>query len=223
MIRSNRWTLLIATVLMCMLVLGCAKKTTTKPTEQSQNPKPSIDATAVGEPRSAGFEEMRRSLVGIWLGQTGIDTDKLQQKLAALEGDSKAELESLVQDFMTTIMAIDFRDDGTMDSEIELTFGGQDLELEASHGTWKIIEVQQNCVTVATVEQLADGTIEESQQSFEFHEDRSMLVTTVPAQNGLRDLNPRLVFHREFLTPPNDMAATDEQTNPSGTTSGRLR
>jgi hypothetical protein len=205
-----------------MLVPGCAKKTSTNPTEQSQDHQPS-DATAAREPKSARFEEMRCSLVGIWLGQAALDMDKLQQKLAALEDDSRAELESLVQDFMTTIMAIDFHDDGTMDSEIELTFGGQNSELETSHGTWKIIQVQQNSVTVATVEQLADGTIEESQQSFEFHEDQSVLVTSVPVQNGLLDLNPRLVFHREFLTPPNDMAATDEQTNASAATGGRFR
>ncbi len=223
MMRPSGWTLLIATVLVCMLVSGCAKKTSTTPTEQSQNPKPSIDATAVVEPKSAEFEKMRRSLVGIWLGQADIDVDKAQQRMAALEGDDRAQLESLVGDFMTTIMAIDFRDDGTMDSEIELTFGGQDSELEASHGTWKIVDVQQNCVTVATVEQLADGSVEESQQSFEFDEDRNVLVTTVPVQNGLRDLNPRLVFRREFLTPPTDRVATDEQSDPSKTTPGRTR
>lgn len=208
---------LLATAFLCACLTGCGEsKTEPAPTEDSTTSgSENGDETAAMDP--AQRQQMQNVLVGVWLGMPQLNQERLEQKLATLDADAKARLLTFVQNFKTTVMAIEYRADGKVYSEIQVTVDNQPV-FEASEGNWKVARASENRVSISTVENLADGKISQSTSDYTLYEKNNVMVTTVPTHAELADLNPQMVFTRENLD-----SVTAEAQNISGQPAPAIR
>ena len=189
---------LFVVALLCVSLTGCGEsKTEPAPSETAPaSGSESSDETAANNP--AQRQQMQNILVGVWLGMPQLNQEQLEQKLATLDADAKNRLLTFVQNFKTTVMAVEYRADGKVYSEIQVNVDNQPV-FEASEGNWKVTRASENRVSINTVENLPDGKLSQTTSEYTLFEKNNVMVTTVPTHPELADLNPQMVFTREYL------------------------
>lgn len=185
---------LIATVFLCASLTGCGETPTavTSASEEANSDTGSVTAS------DADYQKMQNALVGVWLGIPQLDQARLKEKLTTMDADAKTRLLTFVENFKTTVMAIEYCGDGKVFTEIQVNVDNKPV-FEASEGNWKVVAASQNRVSVNTVENLPDGKLSQSKSDYTLYENNNVMVTTVPTHPELADLNPQIVFTRENL------------------------
>jgi hypothetical protein len=179
---------------------GCGTSTETNQTEYSQ-PKPALEPEQPQRDLVAGVP-LDQKLVGVWLGEAYLDESRLELKLQTLPPQQQQEILQRARTFMTTMMAVDFRADGTLENDGEVTpVGGTPIRLGGS-GTWRAIESNENKLLIETTEKLADGTISTTKQLYRFYPDGRQVALTIE-MDELDGCSPMIIFTRQHLSPTN--------------------
>lgn len=177
---------------------GCAKESATEakkepPVSQTQTVNENDIAQKAVTPVAQSPQ-----LVGVWLGEAKLDMVKLQQKLDQMPPDYRRAAEAKAKSFLSMVMGVDFRADGTVESEVELfSLDGQKLH-DGSLGAWKVVSVDGDNVHVENQENLSDGSISINQNVYQFLTADTMKLD-VDAVEDLKDCSPQLIFTRQIL------------------------
>jgi len=209
---STRVVFLVSGICLA-LVTGCANDKAADEEASVQrasidNAQASIDSTPARELVSA--KDANR-LVGIWLGTASIDEGKLQAKLDQLAVENRNGAIAKAQSFLSTTMAIEYKEDGSVENDLELVSVDGRLLRDGSIGTWRIVESVGDGLLIETEETLSDGTIATNQFDYKFAEDGTQFVLPVPVSEELQGCDATLVFKRQTL-PVVNVADRDLQT-----------
>lgn len=212
-VTKHNSTGFIAVALFCGLLvchmLGCAKS-------ESQ---PNNDAATQHQPpevqqRRDQVAEARPALLhGVWLGGATLDETKLQQKLDSLPPAQQQVALAKARSFLSTLMAIEYRKDGTVENDLEIISVDGQLLRDGSVGNWNVVKQSANQVVVETQEQLSDGSTTTDQFVYHFFEDGSGFSLSVQTDDDLDGCDAMMVFERQMLPPTNVASGgSDTQT-----------
>ncbi len=192
--------ILLLTVVSIVGFSGCGNSTETNQTEYLQ-PQPAMEPEQPQRDLVAGIP-LEQKLVGVWLGEAYLDESRLELKLQTLPPQRQQEILERARTFMTTILAIDFRADGTLENDGEVTpVGGTPIRL-GGNGTWRALESNENKLLIETTERLVDGTISTTKQLYRFYPDGRQVALTVE-MDELDSCSPMIIFTRQHLSPTN--------------------
>jgi hypothetical protein len=168
------------------------------------------ESAAVQQDLLAGVNA-KQQLIGVWLGQALLDEEALLQKLKPLSPPQRTEVLRSAEEFLTTVMAMELRGDGSMEKEFEITpNGGQPLR-DGGSGAWRIVESKGDQAVMETTATLFDGTVVTDRQLLRFYPDGNRLAVSVQLGDTLAGCNPQIVLYRQPL-PDADLAERDEGT-----------
>jgi len=98
-------------------------------------------------------------------------------------------------------MAIDFRNNGTVENEVEIqSVDGQTFQ-DRSFGTWKVVEEKPNGLVVETKEEMPDGSIVSSNIFYQFLGDKDHIAIVPPVADELTGCESYIIFERRALAP----------------------
>lgn len=192
---------LILSVTICF-AMGCSGDTGEKVASKEVSAIGQARAATIDAPGAAGDK-----LVGVWLGGAYLDENILSQRLKELPQEKADELMRKAQYFAGTIMAIEFRPDGTLENEIEITPPGADMINEVGEGTWKIVEAKDDAFVVEISERNPDGSVATTQKAYKFYEDGNHFAVSIPLGEILGECNPLIIFERQNLAPQTGILA----------------
>jgi len=179
-------------------VIGCVK-----PVGDDSNSEGPTDASQVQLKRDSVTSISPQLLTGVWLGQASLDREKLQQKIAGLSPPQQQVVAAKATSFLTTVMAMDFRSDGTVENEIEIvSIDGQSLR-DGSIGQWKVVESTTDGLMVETAEKLANGSIVTDKMFYRFFDDGNQVAISARVSEDLEGCDTMIVFERRTLLPTN--------------------
>lgn len=161
------------------------------------------DATANHSPVS-----IQQSLVGTWLGHTVIDEQMLEQQLTKMTLAQQEEAVLQAEGLLSTVMAIQYRGDGTMESAIEVTPLGEPTIKAMSVGQWRVADFQQDRVMVESQESDSEGVTSVNKNVYRIYPDRNAFAMTVPTSPLLSGCDVLMIFERQATLPAANMAET---------------
>lgn len=181
----------LISVLVCG-VFGCAKK---EPSEPATGDKSTSQSQAqldqVAEIPSA------QQLPGVWLGEAVLDEVKLHHKVRQLPYESREVALAKARSFLSTVMAIEYRSDGTLENDLAIvSIDGQILR-DDSFGSWRVVESKDDGLVVETQEQLSDGTVATDQVFYKFFDGGNRFAMAVPVNEDLQGCDAMMVFERQ--------------------------
>ncbi len=163
-------------------------------------------ATALGQSGTAGEVSARvygpqelavMKLDGIWAGVGYLDQEKLTKQLESMpEGDAKEILMHKAGTFLSIVAAMEFRADGQLETDMEITGEDGEVVREPTIGTWKIIEVRDSRRLVELNETLDDKSERSTRQLIQFYEDGQHIAVVIESDPALADFNPLIVMER---------------------------
>ncbi len=198
---------LCLTLLGLTVLTGCAKGD--KEDSSASRQEPQASQPVKNQPNK------NDRLVGVWLGTASINESKLQGKLEQLAPEQRNGIIARAKSFLSTTMAVEYREDGSVENDLELVSVDGRLLRDGSVGTWQIVESQGESLLIETVEQHSDGTTSTNRFDYKFVGDGSKFVMAVPVSEDLQDCDATLEFKRVDLMPVNapiNVAEGDMQT-----------
>ncbi len=184
------WTLtLVLSVTVCF-VLGCGG-----------------DSDSVSEARTTTNTELATAdhsgaadkLVGVWLGEAYLDENMLVQRIENLAQPQVDDIIRKAQYFVGTVMAIDFRPNGTLENQIEISAPGVEPISQVGEGTWRIVGVDGESLVVEIAESNPDGSKTMSRKAYRFSDGGERFAVSIPLEDVLGECNPMIVFERQYL------------------------
>ena len=137
------------------------------------------------------------TLNGYWAGVAYLDMDKLQEKLA---GTKDVDLQNLIklqaQMFLSMVSVVNFKPNGTVESELEVNDENNEVVTEAIVGRWKVVESRDSKFLVDVLESQESKSSVTVRKLFQFYEDGEHMASPVETSPELADLNPLIVFER---------------------------
>lgn len=167
---------------------GCAK-------QEAAPASPESNATETETENQTAQQDLGQQLVGVWLGQAQVDPVRLQEKLQSTDEAERAALQRTVQNFLTTVIAIQYTADGQVEHDIEMTVDGGPPLRESSIGKWKVVGQSGRQVEIEVVEQLSDGSTAETRKRVTVGPEGNRIELEAPI--GIDGIGARLVLERQ--------------------------
>ncbi len=179
------------------LSIGCAERPAPVSAADSQQDRsPAAVATGVSSENTTPAP-LTDVVVGTWLGQATLDEVALEQKLAQLPADEQERVFVIAENFLSTLMAMDVRNDGTIESEIEMQPMGDRPIRDSTVGQWQATQIDNDQLAVELEELAADDSTVITKRSFRFYPDRNAFVMSVPIPAELEGCQAMMIFERQ--------------------------
>ena len=206
-IRTSKLSLLACLTAFTIGLTGCGK---TKPID----PAPKTKTTQSESPHDkVATTSMHQKLTGVWLGWASLDQSRLQEALSQLPPAQRAVTAAKAKSFLSTVMAIDFRRDGTVENDLEIVATNGQVLRDGTTGNWTVLESTIQGVLVETTETIADGSVSRAQKRYQFLSSENEFAMPVEVDAELSQFNARMVFQRQSLPPTNvAKGSTNSQT-----------
>ncbi len=137
------------------------------------------------------------NLTGHWAGVSYLDETKLKQKYDSLTDPAQKEaLVRAAEAFLSLVVAVEYKANGTMESDVEMLSTGGEVVREVVVGTWRVVETKGLKLIVEIQERVPDKTPEPVRKFFQFYEGGDNLATPIETAAELTELNPLIVFER---------------------------
>ncbi len=198
--QAGQWNWLILVTLFAMV--GCNGSTGSPATDNGQSSTPESTEKQQKQELIASAD-VHQKLVGAWLGSAFLDEQRLVEKLESLPNDRQTAAVNLADEFLTTVVAMDLRQDGSLELEIEVTpFGSQPLR-DGGVGTWRIVETSADQVLIEMRTKLSDGEVTTDRHRFRYYPDGNQIAQLVPLGADLDPCNPVIILHRQPVSQTN--------------------
>ena len=160
------WTLVLVVSVTFCFVLGCGSE-----------PKLANDAgkTLDSAATNVHYSDEAEKLVGVWLGEAYLDENRLAERIENLTQPQVDDIIRKAQYFVGTVMAIDFKPNGTLENQIEIAPPGVEPISQEGEGTWRIVEVREEGVVVEIAELNPGGSKTVSRKAYKFYDDGEQL------------------------------------------------
>lgn len=186
----GRWLL---SAIVCLL-FGCSNSNPPSDTDQ----KEPTTQSSMPQDQVATVSPVVQ-LTGVWLGEAAMDEAKFEQKLSQLAPGQQQLTLAKARSFMSMVMAVEFRNDGTVENGVEIVSTDGQVLRDSSIGKWKIVSAENNDFVVEIQETLSDGTIATDQNVYTFLPDGDRFAMSVIVSEELQGCNPMMVFQRKSL------------------------
>lgn len=187
-------TVMVAAI---MLTTGCAERpapVSSANDQQEQSPAAvAMNASGANAPAAS----LTSMAVGTWLGQAIMDETTLEQKLEQLPAAEQERVFVIAENFMSTVMAMDIRQDGSIESEIEMQPLGERPIRESTVGQWRATQVDNDQLAVELAELAADNSTVVTKRNFRFYPDRNAFVMSFPIPPELEGCEAVIIFERQ--------------------------
>ena len=189
----------ICVALAAVVCVGCGKP---KPKPANETP-----ANETGMIQFRSTQEAQQSLAGLWLGRAVINEDTLKSLLAGMTEPQQQALLKESQTFVSTEMAMQLANDGSMETAIEVTpVGAQPIQGQ-TFARWNVLEAQGNQVIVETTQQDENGKTTQSQTTYTVSADGNRIVMQANVASALAQCEPLIYLDRQvdarFAEAPN--------------------
>ncbi len=199
---------LVATLAGCgLLSLGCG--TDSGPTKLSGG---SVDVSPSDPQGAVVNTELEQHLVGVWLGDARIDQAELEARFHKLSPEKQLELESIVGNFLSTVMAMQYTGEGIFEEDVEMTINGRESVRDASLGSYQVLSTSGDTLKLKVNEETPDGSIRTSERLVRFSADRTQCEVTVPLGAEWNDINAKIVFTKQDMSSVADQSAPNTST-----------
>jgi len=210
--KNLAWIKKLAPVLFLGLLIatvGCGETDTASDSNQAtEEVQPTVQQASHGDeiaPPTAS------SLTGVWMGKAKMDLEKFQQKISQLDPETQKQVNVKAQRFLSMVMAMEFREDGTVENEVEILSPEGKMVRGGSVAGWLVMETSPHALMVQVQERLQDGTIASDKMYYQFSADRNQIAIHAPVAEELQGCDAMILFNRQSL-PPTNVAA-----RPTGT------
>ena len=177
--------------------VGCAEQSASvSSTDDAQEQGPAAIATGVAR-KEAPAAPLSQAVVGTWLGQATLDDSVLEKKLEQLPVDEQERVFVIAENFLSTVMAMDVRDNGTIESEVEMQPLGEDPIHDSTVGQWRATQVDRDQLAVELAELAEDNSTVVTKRSFHFSSDRNAFMMSLPIPNELQGCQAVMIFERQ--------------------------
>ena len=176
----------------CLCGGGCSPSGGDNPAGEPQ------DQTGQTNVDQVASMELDSRLIGIWLGTPAIDQDKVRARLADLDESRREGARQRVDVFMSTVMAMEFTEQGTVENDVEMQIDGKTAR-ETSLGRWRVTGRTADSVNIIVEETLADGTQITTRKTVRIDPSGNQIQFDVPLGEPLEAVDSRLVFKRQVL------------------------
>lgn len=186
----------LSLLILCGLVisLGCSsEKKATHPTGETKPADKTADTSTESGPRV--LTQAEQKLAGVWLGAAVLKEDLVEAEFEA-KADDEARLAFVneAEAFLSTIVAIHFKRDGTFEQDIELAATGA---RQTGSGTWRVTGQQDSKLIVQLTELDAEGNEIQAENLYQFYPDGNRFAMPAPVVDSLTKCSPLLVFSRQ--------------------------
>lgn len=176
------------------IAIGCSsEKKETKPADE----KKSADKTAATstDTGSRVLTQTEQKLAGVWLGAASLKEELVEAEFEARTADEdKLAFVNEAEAFLSTVVAIHFKRDGTFEQDIELVATGA---RQTGSGTWRVTGEQGDKLVVQTTELDADGNEVQAEYLYKFHPEGNEFAMPAPVVDSLTKCSPQLIFSRQ--------------------------
>lgn len=182
--------------------VGCAERPAVVSSidlQVEQDQSPATIATGVAD-QSATTAPLSQAVVGTWLGQAMLDEPTLERKLEQLTPDEQERVFIIAENFLSTVMAMDVRNDGTIESEVEMQPLGEAPIRDSTVGQWRATQTGADQLAIELEELAEDDSTVLTKRSFQFYPDRNAFVMPVPIPEELKGCQAIMVFERQSAT-----------------------
>jgi len=187
--------------LVVTIVAGCGSGDTTGANDHSSQ------AVATSSKSNTVKDQIHNKLVGVWLGGAYLDESILATKIADFPDEEIDDCLRRAQLFAGTVMAIEFKPDGSLENEIEIIPPGGQPQRERGVGTWQVVQIADEGFVVEVAERHDDGSVSKSQRLYKFYEDGDHFAVSIPLDDVLGECNPLIIFERQDLGPQEGVLA----------------
>ena len=191
----NGWAV-SSLVLGSFMTLGCGDSATSQTPSQPGQPQTN---SAESEPDLVATAPFQQKLIGVWLGEAFLDEARLLQKLQSLPVQQQETTLQLAEEFLSTAIAFDFRSDGSLETDIEITRLDSQPIRDGGAGNWRVLETSSDAALVETTTQLADGSTVTDQRQYHFGADSNRVVIMVDLGVELDGCGPAIVLRRQLV------------------------
>jgi len=179
------------------LSVGCAERPAqVSSAGDQQDQSPAAVATG-GSNANTPAVPLTSVAVGTWLGQAILDEASLEAKLKQLPADEQERVFVISENFLSTVMAMDIRKDGTIESEVEMKPMGDRPIRDSTVGQWRATQVDNDQLAVELAELAEDNSTVITKRSFRFYPDRNAFVMSVPIPTELQGCEAVMIFERQ--------------------------
>lgn len=194
----------------CVLVLGSVacmmagcNSSDTSGSQETKNEKSAASTQTASTQSAEASVKQSQKLAGIWLGEALLDEKKFEQRISQLPPQQQQLILAKAQSFLSMVMAIEFRSDGTVENGVEIVSTDGQILRDSSSGVWKVVGAENNDLFVEIQESLSDGTVAKDQKVYSFSADGDRFALAVPVSEELQGCDARLVFQRKQLPSTN--------------------
>lgn len=189
---------IVSTVMAATIALsvGCAERPAQVSSADQQDQSPAAVATGDSNANAAAVP-LTSVAVGTWLGQAILDEASLEKKLEQLPADEQERVFVIAENFLSTVMAMDIRQDGTIESEVEMQPMGNQPIRDSTVGQWRATQVDNDQLAVELAELAEDNSTVITKRSFRFYPDRNAFVMSVPIPTELQGCEAVMIFERQ--------------------------
>lgn len=193
----------IRTLTLALCLMGCWLTSSNPLVGQSNQPqRVNQPPQATQLPAAAGaagqaVKPANYNLAGHWAGVSYLDETKLKQKYDSLTDPAQKEaLVRAAEAFLSLVVAVEYKANGTMESDVEMLSTNGEVVREVVVGTWRVVETKGLKLIVEIQERVPDKTPEPVRKFFQFYEGGDHLATPIETAPELAELNPLIVFER---------------------------
>lgn len=196
--------------------VGCGETATTdtapsNPPTGVQSTDQQASAEAAPLAPKAPSAPTASSLTGAWMGRAVMDQEKLRQKISQLDPETQKDVSLKAKRFLSMAMAMEFRENGTVQNEVEILSTEGKMVRGGSVAQWHVMESSPHALLVQVRERLKDGTISSGKMYYQFSADRNQIAIHAPVTEELQGCDAMIVFNRRTL-PPANVAARPTET-----------
>ena len=178
------------TVVVC---IGCGKPKQV-PTNESPAQAP---ANETGEMQFRSAQEAQQLLAGLWLGRAAINDDTLNSLLVGMTEPQQQALLKESQTFVSTQMAMQLANDGSMETAVEVTpVGAQPIQGQ-TFARWSVVKTQGDQVVIETIQQNENGEATQSQTAYTVSADGNRIVMQANVGSALAQCEPLIYLDRQ--------------------------
>lgn len=204
--KNLAWVEKLAPVLflgMLIAAVGCGETATTDTAPNSNQPTEVQATDQQASVEAAPAALTASSLTGAWMGKAVMDQEKLLQKISQLDPETQKDVTLKAKRFLSMVMAMEFRENGTVQNEVEILSPEGKMVRGGSVSQWHVMESSPHALLVQVRERLKDGTITSGKMYYQFSADRNQIAIHAPVTEELQGCDAMVVFNRRTLPPVN--------------------